>query len=64
MANYKKLYYTLFRSVTKAIDALSQGNPLTAKRILVDAQIETEALFIEEGNPAEPIILPLSEARP
>ncbi len=40
---YKKLYYTLFNSIT---DALESDNKEEIKELLKNAQIKTEEMFI------------------
>lgn len=47
---YKKLYFRLFNAITKALDELGHGNNNGAKRILEQAQIQAEELFISTGT--------------
>jgi hypothetical protein len=43
---YKKLYFRLFNAMTQALEELGRGNSNGAKRILEQAQIQAEELFI------------------
>ena len=43
---YKKLYFWLFNVMTQALEELGRGNSNGAKRILEQAQIQAEELFI------------------
>lgn len=43
MPDYKEMYYTLFNSVTDALEQLNVGE---AKALLCQAQQKTEALYI------------------
>ena len=45
--DYQKLYTTLFNRITDAIDQLEKANYGTAKDILIQAQQETEELYLE-----------------
>ncbi len=45
---YKKLYLLLFRRITKAIAALRRGEAGEAESILIRAQQDAEALYLEE----------------
>ena len=47
MSVYKKMYLSLFNSVT---DALEENDVDKIKRILVDAQIKTEEMYIESNE--------------
>ena len=47
---YKKLYFRLFSAMTKALEELGRGNSNGAKRILEQAQIQAEELFIRTGT--------------
>lgn len=44
--DFEQMYYTLFRSVTQAVDLLEQGNAVRAYLALVDAQRATEEIYI------------------
>ena len=46
--NYKKLYFHLFNAVTDAIEEITIGDVLTARDILINAQQETEEMYMEE----------------
>ena len=48
MPDYQKLYTTLFNAVTDAIERIQQHNPAAAEKILIQAQQETEELYISE----------------
>ena len=47
---YKKLYFRLFNAMTQALEELGCGNSNGAKRILEQAQIQAEELFISTGT--------------
>ena len=47
---YKKLYFRLFNAMTQALEELGRGNNNGAKRILEQAQIQAEELFISTGT--------------
>ena len=47
---YKKLYFWLFNAMTQALEELGRGNSNGAKRILEQAQIQAEELFISTGT--------------
>ena len=47
---YKKLYFRLFNAMTKALEELGHGNNNGAKKILEQAQIQAEELFISTGT--------------
>ena len=49
MADYKTMYLHLFNHVSDAVNALEHMDFGQAKEILIDAQKETEALYIN-GN--------------
>lgn len=44
---FKRMYLLLFRRVTEAIEALALGDAAQARAILILAQQEAEALYIE-----------------
>ena len=44
---YKEMYYHLFNAVTDAIDALTKGNTMQARWILVKAQQDCEEIYLE-----------------
>ena len=46
MVSYKKMYFTLFNHITDAIRALEAGDSGLAGKILKNAQLETEELYI------------------
>ena len=46
---YSKMYYSLFNHVTDAIDLLLRMEIVPAINLLMDAQQETEKLYIESG---------------
>ena len=41
-----KMYTTLFNAITDALEDLDQGDVAAARACLMDAQRETEALFM------------------
>lgn len=45
---FRKLYFLLFHRMTDAIEALEHGDAAQAKAILIRAQQDAEALYIEE----------------
>lgn len=47
MSVYKKMYLSLFNSVT---DALEENSIEKIKQILMDAQIKTEEMYIEASE--------------
>lgn len=50
---YQKGYYTLFNSITDAVNALEAQNYGQAKALLVAAQQESEELYIRAEKDAE-----------
>ncbi len=46
MPNYQKMYATLFNAITDAVECIQQDNYGTAKEVLIQAQQETEELYI------------------
>jgi len=50
MPDYKKMYFTLFNAVTDAIEKLDDYEIKPAKEILVNAQNNTEDMYIEEDE--------------
>ena len=59
MADYKKMYFTLFNKVTDAIDMLEDTGDIKLKKvsdaieILKDAQIECEDIYINTDEDDE-----------
>ncbi len=49
-ADYKKMYLRLFNNITYAISQIDRMNFGRAKDILMDAQKETEEIFISSGE--------------
>lgn len=47
---YKELYFLLFNCITSALEALEQGDEYCAKKILIQAQIQSEEIFISNGE--------------
>lgn len=43
---YKKMYYILFNAITDVLKLLETGNIWDAKKRLMDAQCETEEIYI------------------
>ncbi len=43
---YKQMYYKLFNAVTDAIEAIDNGYASTSRDILIQAQQNTEEIFI------------------
>ena len=46
MPDYQKMYTTLFNAVTNAIEKIQQRSCVAAEKILIQAQQETEDLYI------------------
>ena len=44
---YQKMYYTLFNAITDALAAMEQQNYGQARALLVDAQQQSEELFMD-----------------
>ena len=44
---FRKMYFLLFHRITEAIGALDRGDAFLAKTVLIRAQQEAEALYIE-----------------
>lgn len=44
---YQKMYLHLFNAVTDALQALEENRPERAKVLLIQAQQETEAFYVE-----------------
>lgn len=51
---YKKMYYSLFHHVTDDIELLLRMEIVPAINLLMDAQQETEKLYIESEPPKSP----------
>ena len=51
---YKKMYLHLFNAITDALRALEEGRALDARRRLMDAQCETEEMYISYEEVKEP----------
>lgn len=47
MADYRELYFTLFRALSKAIEELECHNYGNAEKMLKQAQLHTEEQYIE-----------------
>ena len=48
---YRKMYYSLFNHLTDAIELLQRMELAPAINLLMDAQQETEKLYIESEQP-------------
>ena len=46
MANYEKMYSTLFNAITDALEQIEQQNFGSAKDLLIAAQQKAEGLYI------------------
>lgn len=46
MPDYQKMYTILFNAVTDAIESIQHHNAALAEKILIQAQQETEELYI------------------
>lgn len=45
--NYKRMYYTLFNTLTDALGLLEDGQPFKAANVLRQAQAEAEEIFLQ-----------------
>jgi len=52
MTNYKKMYYTLFNALSKAIENIDVANYGAARVILIEAQQKAEEIYIEAEEEA------------
>ena len=50
MELYQRLYHLLFNAATDAIRALEKGNSLQARSILIFAQKQAEAMYLDHGE--------------
>ncbi len=50
---YKKMYHRLFNVITDALRLLEAGNIWDAKKLLMDAQCETEEMYISYEDDKE-----------
>jgi len=50
MANYEKMYSTLFNAITDALEQIEQQNFGSAKDILIAAQQKAEEIYITAEN--------------
>lgn len=48
MADYKKMYTTLFNAVTDALRLMEDEKVIDAAVILATAQLQTEEMYMEE----------------
>lgn len=51
MEIYQKMYTILFNKISDALEQLEKGNFGIAKELLITAQIEAEAYFMDDGSP-------------
>ena len=49
MPNYMKMYLLLFNAVSDAVEILESA-PEKARELLVDAQLQTEEIYIETSE--------------
>lgn len=47
---YRRMYLHLFNQVTEAVCALEAGQRQRALRLLIEAQVDTEELYLEYGE--------------
>ena len=47
--DYQKAYHLLFNAITDALDAMGAQNFGQARQLLISAQLQGEALFIEDS---------------
>lgn len=52
---FKRMYLLLFNRITDAIEAIERGDAAQARSILISAQQDTEALYIE-GEKSETVV--------
>ena len=50
MANYEKMYSTLFNAITDALEQIEQQNFGSAKDLLIAAQQKAEEIYITAEN--------------
>lgn len=50
MANYEKMYSTLFNAITDALEQIEQQNFGNAKDLLIAAQQQAEEIYITAEN--------------
>ena len=50
MANYEKMYSTLFNAITDALEQIEQQNYGSAKDLLIAAQQKAEEIYITAEN--------------
>ena len=50
MANYEKMYSTLFNAITDALEQIEQLNFGSAKDLLIAAQQQAEEIYISAEN--------------
>ena len=50
MANYEKMYSTLFNAITDALEQIEQQNFGSAKELLISAQQQAEEIYITAEN--------------
>ena len=50
MANYEKMYSTLFNAITDALEQIEQQNFGSAKDLLIAAQQQAEEIYITAEN--------------
>ena len=50
MANYEKMYSTLFNAITDALEQIEQQNFGSAKDLLIAAQQHNEEIYITAEN--------------
>ena len=50
---FKRMYLLLFNRITDAVEAIERGDPAQARAILIRAQQDTEALYLEGPDNAD-----------
>ena len=50
MPNYETLYYIMFNAATDALREIDRQNLKKARKILTDAQIKAEDLYIKDEH--------------
>ena len=48
--NWKKMYMKMVAASEKALEYLEQGQPFLAKKVLVEAELECEEMYISAGE--------------
>ena len=52
MADYEKLYHRMVNASEDALSALEAGDPARAREILIEAELQAEAQYLEDTKAA------------